>query len=62
MTRVVDEMFRTAFAEDKIVLEAIQLEEEKPDAEPTLQLAIDQGSIAYRTRIKELAEAELARY
>ena len=62
VARVVDEMFRTAFAEDKIVLEAIQLEEEKPGAEPTLQLAIDQGSIAYRARIKELTEAELARH
>jgi len=56
----VDEMFRTAFAEDKVVLEAIQLEEEKPHAESSLQLAIDQGPIAYRKRIKQLADAEQA--
>ena len=56
----VDKIFRTAFAEDKVVLEAIQLEEEKPHAESSLQLAIDQGPIAYRKRIKQLAYAEQA--
>ena len=34
VAHTVDEMFRTAFAEDKIVLEAIQLEEEKPQTGP----------------------------
>ena len=55
----IDSMFRTAFAEDKITLEAIQLEEEKPDAQSSLQLAIDQGPRAYRNRIKQLVAAKL---
>ena len=54
-----DEMFRVAFSEDKSILEAVQVEEEKPQNSTQLQLAIDQACIAYRARIKELSEAEL---
>jgi len=62
VAHTVDTMFRTAFAEDKIVLEAIQREEEKPEAVSTLQLAIDRGPIAYRARIKQLAESEFSHH
>lgn len=62
VAHTVDTMFRTAFAEDKVVLEAIQREEEKPEAVSTLQLAIDRGPIAYRARIKQLAESELSHH
>ena len=57
--RALDDSFRVAFAEDKDVLEAIQVEEEKPqDGEFRLQLAIDPACIAYRARIGELVAAE----
>jgi len=62
VAHTVDTMFRTAFAEDKIVLEAIQREEEKPEAVSTLQLAIDRGPIAYRARIKQLAESKFSHH
>ena len=58
VAHTVDTMFRSAFAEDKVVLEAIQREEEKPQAQSTLRLAIDQGPIAYRARIQQLVESE----
>ena len=55
-----DELFRVAFAEDKDILEAVQAEEDKAPNGAPLQLAIDQACIAYRARIKQLAEAELS--
>lgn len=56
--RALDESFRVAFAEDKDILEAVQVEEEKPPTGSRIQLSIDQACIAYRARIAKLAEAE----
>ena len=61
VSRQMDDIFRIAFAEDKDILEAIQIEEEKPQTGTPLQLAIDQGCIAYRARIKKMVESELSR-
>ena len=54
-----DDVFRVAFAEDKNILEAVQIEDEKPQTGPPLQLAIDLASIAYGARIHKLVELEL---
>ena len=53
-----DELFRTAFAEDKDVLEAIQLEENRPAKRRPLRIAIDKGPLVYRKRINDLIEKE----
>ena len=60
MDHKLDEIFRVAFAEDKNILEVVQAEEDKAPNTAPLQLAIDQACIAYRARIKQLAEAELS--
>lgn len=53
-----DGMFRTAFAEDKAILEAIQEEEERPQSRRPIRIAIDKGPLVYRKRIAELIERE----
>lgn len=53
-----DAMFRIAFAEDKEVLEAIHLEEQRPQKRKPIRIAIDKGPNVYRKRIRDLVEAE----
>ena len=53
-----DEMFKTAFAEDKDILAAIQLEENRPARRRPIRIAIDKGPLVYRKRISELMEKE----
>ncbi|MEO0819573.1 MAG: aromatic ring-hydroxylating dioxygenase subunit alpha [Pseudomonadota bacterium] len=48
-----DALFRVAFAEDKAVLEAIELEEARPQSRRPIRLAIDKGPLVYRKRIAE---------
>jgi phenylpropionate dioxygenase-like ring-hydroxylating dioxygenase large terminal subunit len=57
-----NELFNVAFAEDKIILEAIEQEEQRdvPDAGPALRIAIDKGSNLYRRRIAALIKNERA--
>ena len=53
-----DSMFKVAFNEDKEILEAIQLEEKRPQRRRPMRIAIDKGPTVYRKRIRELVEAE----
>lgn len=53
-----DAMFRIAFNEDKVILEALERAEAKPQRRRPLKLAIDRGSNAYRNRIKKLLSAQ----
>lgn len=53
-----DGMFRVAFAEDKAILEAIHVEEQRPHARKPIRIAIDKGPNVYRKRIRDLIEAE----
>ena len=53
-----DEMFKIAFDEDKAILEAVQIEEDKGLNLPVLRLAIDKGANVYRKRIDRLIESE----
>ncbi len=53
-----DAMFKVAFNEDKEILEAIQIEEQKPVRRRPIRIAIDKGPTVYRKRIRELVEAE----
>lgn len=53
-----DAMFRVAFAEDKEVLEAIEIEEKRPQKRKPIRIAIDKGPNVYRKRIRDLVEAE----
>ncbi len=53
-----DELFRIAFAEDKDVLEAAQLEELKANGARPVRLAIDKGANLYRGVIKSMLESE----
>jgi len=53
-----DKMFRIAFAEDKEVLEAIHIEEQRPQKRKPIRIAIDKGPNVYRKRIRDLVEAE----
>jgi vanillate O-demethylase monooxygenase subunit len=53
-----DAMFRTAFAEDKLILEAVQAEENRPQDRRPIRIAIDKGPLVYRKRIRDLIEAE----
>ncbi len=52
-----DAMFKVAFNEDKIILEAIQKQEKLPQKRKPIKLAIDKGPAAYRRRIRELVES-----
>jgi vanillate O-demethylase monooxygenase subunit len=56
-----DAMFKVAFSEDKIILEAIQEQEQLPQKRKPIKLAIDKGPAVYRRRIRELIETESAR-
>lgn len=53
-----DAMFKVAFAEDKAILEAIDIEEQRPQKRRPLRIAIDKGPNVYRKRIRDLIEAE----
>lgn len=53
-----DAMFKVAFNEDKIILEAIQQQEKTPQKRKPIRLAIDKGPAVYRRRIRELIETE----
>jgi len=59
VSRKMDEMFRLAFNEDKVVLEAIQQEESMSYNQQTISLAIDKAPNVYRLRIKRMIENEL---
>ena len=59
VSRKMDEMFRLAFNEDKVVLEAIQNEESRPFNQQTISLAIDKAPNVYRLRIRRMIENEL---
>jgi len=59
VSRKMDEMFRLAFDEDKVVLEAIQQEESMSYNQQTISLAIDKAPNVYRLRIKRMIENEL---
>jgi len=58
-----NDLFNVAFAEDKVILEAIQIEERRPrsaeqEQRRPLRIAIDKGSNLYRRRIDELIKQE----
>jgi len=53
-----NDLFNVAFAEDKVILEAIQLEERRQLKRQPLRIAIDKGSNLYRRRIEELIKQE----
>jgi vanillate O-demethylase monooxygenase subunit len=53
-----NDLFNVAFAEDKVILEAIQVEERRPSTRRPLRIAIDKGSNLYRRRIDELIKLE----
>lgn len=53
-----DAMFRVAFAEDKEVLEAIHLSEQRVQRRKPIRIAIDKGPNVYRKRIRDMVEAE----
>lgn len=53
-----DAMFRTAFDEDKAILEAVHAEEQKPQKRRPIRIAIDRGPMVYRKRINEMLERE----
>tara|TARA_B100000214_G_C23932552_1_gene611511 strand:+ start:217 stop:969 length:753 start_codon:yes stop_codon:yes gene_type:complete len=61
VSKKMDEMFRIAFDEDKAILEAVQIQEEREASPPTLRLAIDKGAHSYRKRINKLIEAEASK-
>ena len=58
VTKTMNDMLRTAFTEDKPILEATQRQVENPQAVSTVQLAIDRGPLAYRARINQMVELE----
>ena len=53
-----DAMFRVAFAEDKEVLEAIDVDERRPQKRKPIRIAIDAAPNVYRKRIRDLVAAE----
>lgn len=54
----IDALLKTAFAEDKAILEAVQAEELRPQKRRPIRIAIDRGPLVYRKRIQELLAAE----
>jgi phenylpropionate dioxygenase-like ring-hydroxylating dioxygenase large terminal subunit len=52
------EQFRIAFAEDKVILEAIHRNEKQPRAWRPIKLAIDAGAVRMRRMVEEMIEAE----
>ena len=59
VSQKMDEMFRIAFEEDRVILEAIQQEELRSTGEQSIKLAIDKAPNVYRLRIRRLIENEL---
>ena len=55
-----DDMFAIAFAEDKIILEALQEAENRPAKRPPVRVGIDKAPNAYRKRIDRLIARERA--
>ena len=53
-----DIMFQKAFSEDKAILEAIKIEEKRPQKRRPIRIAVDKGPMAYRKRIDALIETE----
>ncbi|GIT86055.1 aromatic ring-hydroxylating dioxygenase subunit alpha [Roseobacter sp. OBYS 0001] len=53
-----DAMFEIAFGEDKEILEAVHIEEQRPRKRRPIRLAIDHGPMVYRKRIAEMLERE----
>ncbi len=53
-----DAMFKTAFAEDKEILEAVQESEQQPQRRRPIRVAIDKGPTVYRKRIRDLIASE----
>ena len=53
-----NEQFRIAFDEDKVILEAIQKREEKPLGRRPVRLAIDKGPNFLKKIIAEMADLE----
>lgn len=53
-----DALLERAFQEDKDILEAIHIEEQRPQTRKPVRIAIDKGPTVYRKRIRELIEAE----
>ena len=58
VSKNLDGLFATAFAEDKEILEAIQIEENRPQTRRPIRIAIDKGPLVYRKRINDLIEKE----
>ncbi len=58
MSQKIDDLFRIAFAEDKVILEAVQEEENRPAKRAPLRFTIDKGPNVYRKRIEGLIAAE----
>ena len=56
----IDDLFTIAFAEDKVILEAIQQEEDRPAKRPPIRVAFDKAPNVYRKRIERLIAAEQA--
>ena len=54
----IDEIFKITFAEDKVILEVIQEEENRPQNKEPVRLLIDKGPNVYRKRIQCLVEAK----
>ncbi len=52
------EQFRVAFAEDKVILEAIHRNEKQPRAWRPIKLAIDAGAVRMRRMVEDMIEAE----
>lgn len=53
-----DAMFKTAFAEDKEILEAVHESEQQPQRRRPIRVAIDKGPTVYRKRIRDLIASE----
>jgi vanillate O-demethylase monooxygenase subunit len=52
------DQFRVAFNEDKVILEAIQRNEQRPGARPPMRIAIDASPVQMRRMIDRMMEAE----
>ena len=52
----IDNLFRIAFDEDKEILEAIYIEEQRQQTRAPIRIAIDRAPLVYLKRIKELVK------
>lgn len=57
-TQAMSDQFRVAFNEDKVILEAIQRNEQRPGARPPMRIAIDASPVQMRRMIDRMMEAE----